>query len=156
LVTSGENAPNHILVDLNIESHGDLLGDTRTAPRWIPMLHLDNRCYDFRARSFWARLLRLFESLPSRKVNEVPRTSRRNDAVLTILRSERLRDSVPALEPLLRMDSSRLQLLKMRRESYIRVRPYVCISDALFDGTMKKKPSIALVMGLALLMREKL
>jgi hypothetical protein len=32
LVTSSENPPNHILVDLNIESQSDLLGDTRTAP----------------------------------------------------------------------------------------------------------------------------
>ena len=50
-----------VRIDLNIESQSDLLGDTRTAPRWIPLLHLDNRCNDFRARSFWARLLPQFE-----------------------------------------------------------------------------------------------
>jgi hypothetical protein len=59
--TSSENPPNHILVDLNIESQSDLLGDTRTAPRWIPLLQLDNRCNDVRTRSFWTRLLPQFE-----------------------------------------------------------------------------------------------
>jgi hypothetical protein len=53
LVTSGENPPNHILVELNIESQSDLFRDTRTTPRWIPLLHFDNRCNDFRAGPFW-------------------------------------------------------------------------------------------------------
>jgi hypothetical protein len=49
---SGENPPNHILVDRNIESQRYLLSNARTAPGWIMLLHLDN-CGDvFMAGSF--------------------------------------------------------------------------------------------------------
>src|SRR6202008_4313096 len=34
-VVMGENPPNHVFVDLDVERKGDLLSDSRTAPIWI-------------------------------------------------------------------------------------------------------------------------
>ena len=41
-MVSGEDAANHVLVDLNAESQGDLLGNSGTTPRGIALLHLDD------------------------------------------------------------------------------------------------------------------
>jgi hypothetical protein len=52
-----ENPSNHIFVDLDVEGRGNLLGDSRTAPLGITLLHFDDRVNEFCARSFraWPR-----------------------------------------------------------------------------------------------------
>jgi len=42
-VVTGENPANHIFVDWDVERQGDLLGDSRTAPIGITLLHFDDR-----------------------------------------------------------------------------------------------------------------
>jgi hypothetical protein len=42
-VVMGENPSNHVLVDLGVERHGDLLDDSRTAPAGITLLHFGDR-----------------------------------------------------------------------------------------------------------------
>src|ERR1044072_4282181 len=37
-----KNPANHILINSSPESQVDLLGDTRTSPCWIALLHLDD------------------------------------------------------------------------------------------------------------------
>src|SRR5215813_2536356 len=56
-VVGGENAPNHVLIDLEAEGQGDLLRDSRTAPTGITLFHFDNRFNEFLSRSLRARLL---------------------------------------------------------------------------------------------------
>ena len=56
-VVMAENPSNHVLVDLDVERPGDLLGDSRTAPAGITLLHFDDRTDEFCARSFRAGLL---------------------------------------------------------------------------------------------------
>jgi len=51
-----ENPSNHVFVDLDVERHGDLLSDSRTAPVGIPLLHFDDRTDEFCARPFRAGL----------------------------------------------------------------------------------------------------
>jgi hypothetical protein len=51
-----ENPSNHVLVDLDVERQGDLLGDSRTAPAGITLLHFDVRTDEFWARTFRAGL----------------------------------------------------------------------------------------------------
>jgi len=55
-VVMGENPSNHVLVDGDVERQGDLLGDSRTAPVGITLLHFDDRTDEFCARSFPAGL----------------------------------------------------------------------------------------------------
>jgi hypothetical protein len=55
-VMMGENPSNHVFVDLDVERQGDLLGDSRTAPIGIALLHFDDRMNEFHARSFRAGL----------------------------------------------------------------------------------------------------
>ncbi|HEX8799508.1 MAG TPA: hypothetical protein VF772_12895 [Terriglobales bacterium] len=55
-VVTGEDPSNHVLVDLDVERQGDLLGDSRTAPVGITLLHLDDRTDEFCTRSFRAGL----------------------------------------------------------------------------------------------------
>jgi len=55
-VVMAENPANHVLVDLDVERQGDLLGDSRTAPAGITLLHFDGRTDEFCARSFRAGL----------------------------------------------------------------------------------------------------
>ncbi len=55
-VVMGENPSNHVFVDLNVERQGDLLGDSRTAPAGITLLHVDDRIDEFCTRSFRAGL----------------------------------------------------------------------------------------------------
>jgi len=47
-----ENPANHVFVDWDLERQGDLLGDSRTAPIGIPLLHFDDRMNEIYARSF--------------------------------------------------------------------------------------------------------
>src|SRR5580693_235632 len=55
-VVTGENPANHVFVDWDVERQGDLLGDSRTAPVGITLLHLDDRTDEFCTRSFRAGL----------------------------------------------------------------------------------------------------
>ena len=55
-VVIGENPANHLFVDLDVERQGDLLGDSRTAPVGITLLHFDDYTDEFCARSFRAGL----------------------------------------------------------------------------------------------------
>jgi len=52
----GENPPNNVFVDLNVERQGDLLGDSGTALAEITLLHVDDRMDEFCTRSFRAGL----------------------------------------------------------------------------------------------------
>ena len=49
-VVMSENPANHVFVDW--ERQGDLLGDSRTAPIGIPLLHFDDRMNEIYGRSF--------------------------------------------------------------------------------------------------------
>ena len=51
-----ENPANHVFIDLNVERQGHLLGDSRTAPVGITLLHFDDRTDEFCARTFRAGL----------------------------------------------------------------------------------------------------
>ena len=53
-VVGSKDTANHVLVDLDSESQGDLLGDSGTTPSGIALLHLDHRFNQILARSFWA------------------------------------------------------------------------------------------------------
>jgi hypothetical protein len=53
-VVPGENPSNHIFVDGDVESQGNLLSNSRTAPGGIALLHLDNGFKEFFVGSFWA------------------------------------------------------------------------------------------------------
>jgi hypothetical protein len=55
-VVMGENPPNHVFVDLDVERQGNLLCDSRTAPVGITLLHFDDRMDEFCAWSFRAGL----------------------------------------------------------------------------------------------------
>jgi hypothetical protein len=56
-VPSGQNTPDHILVDANPEGQGDLLRDPWTTPRGIPLFHVEDGGDDLLDGSLWARLL---------------------------------------------------------------------------------------------------
>ncbi len=47
-----ENPANHVFVDWDVERQGDLLGDSRTAPIGITLLHSDDHMNEIYARSF--------------------------------------------------------------------------------------------------------
>jgi hypothetical protein len=53
---TGENPANYVFVDLDVERQGDLLGDSRTAPVGITLLHFDDRTDEFCARTSRAGL----------------------------------------------------------------------------------------------------
>ena len=55
-VVMGENPSNHVFIDLDVKRQGDLLGDSRTAPAGITLLHVDDRIDEFCTRSFRAGL----------------------------------------------------------------------------------------------------
>jgi hypothetical protein len=52
----GENSADHILINKDAESQCDLLGNPRTTPAWITLLHLKNDPNEFGARPFRAGL----------------------------------------------------------------------------------------------------
>ena len=56
-VVTGENPSNHVFVDGDVESQGNLLSNSRTAPSGIALLHLDDGFKEFLVGSFWAGLL---------------------------------------------------------------------------------------------------
>jgi hypothetical protein len=49
---ASENPADHILINRDAESQGDLLGNARTAPTWIPLLHFHNGTNQVGAWSF--------------------------------------------------------------------------------------------------------
>jgi hypothetical protein len=51
-VVMSENPANHVFVDGDVERQGDLLGDSRTAPIGITLLHFDDRMNEIYARPF--------------------------------------------------------------------------------------------------------
>ena len=53
-VVTGENPSNHVFVDGDVESPGNLLRNSRTAPGGIALLRLDNGFNEFFVGSFWA------------------------------------------------------------------------------------------------------
>src|SRR6266699_2833824 len=55
-VVTGENPSNHVFVDLDVERQGDVLGDSRTAPVGITLLHFGYRMNKFCARALRAGL----------------------------------------------------------------------------------------------------
>ena len=46
-IVTGENPSNHVFVDWDVESQGDLLSNSRTAPGGIAQLHLDDGFNEF-------------------------------------------------------------------------------------------------------------
>ena len=46
-IVTGENPSNHVFVDWDVESQGDLLSDAGTAPGGIALLHLDDGFNEF-------------------------------------------------------------------------------------------------------------
>ena len=59
-VVTGENAANHVFVDLDVERQGHLLCDSRTAPVGITLLHFDDRTDEFCTPSFRPGIRRRF------------------------------------------------------------------------------------------------
>ena len=55
-VVTSENPANYVFVDLDVERQSDLLGDSRTAPIGITLLHFDHQMDEFCAGSFRAGL----------------------------------------------------------------------------------------------------
>src|ERR1700694_4872146 len=53
-VVTGENPSNHVFVDGDVESQGNLLSNSRTAPGGIALLHLDDGFKEFFVGSFGA------------------------------------------------------------------------------------------------------
>ena len=53
-VVTGENPSNHVFVDGDVESQGNLLSNSRTAPGRIALLHLDDGFNEFFVRPLWA------------------------------------------------------------------------------------------------------
>jgi hypothetical protein len=51
-VVTGEDPKNRVFVDWDVERQGDLLGDSRTAPIGITLLHFDHRMNEIYARPF--------------------------------------------------------------------------------------------------------
>jgi len=51
-VVMSENPSNHVFVDWDVERQSDLLGDSRTAPIGITLLHFDDRMNEIYARPF--------------------------------------------------------------------------------------------------------
>jgi len=55
-VVMGESPSNHVFVNLDVERQGDVLGDSRTAPVGITLLHFEDRMNEFCARVLRAGL----------------------------------------------------------------------------------------------------
>ena len=55
-VVTREDPANYAFVDWDLERQGDLLGDSRTAPAGITLLHGEDRIDEFCTRSFRAGL----------------------------------------------------------------------------------------------------
>jgi len=55
-IVTGENPSNNVFVDWDVESQGDLLSNSRTAPGGIALLHLDDGFNEFFAGPLWSGL----------------------------------------------------------------------------------------------------
>ena len=55
-VMGGQNAPDHVFINGNAKSQGNLLSDSRAAPGWIALFCGDNAIDEFFGRSFWTGL----------------------------------------------------------------------------------------------------
>ncbi len=53
-IVTGENSSDNVLIDLDVESQGNLLSNPWTAPVGITLLRLDNGFNKFFAGPFWA------------------------------------------------------------------------------------------------------
>ena len=53
-IVDGENPSNNVFVDGDVESQGNLLSNSRTAPGWIALLHLDDSVDEFFAGPLWS------------------------------------------------------------------------------------------------------
>ena len=53
-IVTGENPSDNVFVDWDVESQGNLLSNSRTAPGGIALLCLDNGFNEFFAGAFWA------------------------------------------------------------------------------------------------------
>ena len=53
---TSENPSNYVFVDWDVESQGNLLSNSRTAPSAIALLCLDNGFNEFFGRSLWTGL----------------------------------------------------------------------------------------------------
>ncbi len=56
-IVTGENPSDNVFVDWDVESQGNLLSNSRTAPGGIALLCLDNGFNEFLVGSFWAGLV---------------------------------------------------------------------------------------------------
>jgi len=50
-----ENSANDVLVDVDTEGQGNLLGNARASPTWIALFHFNNGTNQIRARAFRSR-----------------------------------------------------------------------------------------------------
>jgi hypothetical protein len=55
-ITAGENPANNVFVDEDVKSQGHLLGNARTAPTGIALLHLEHSVDEFFAGPLWSGL----------------------------------------------------------------------------------------------------
>ena len=55
-IVTGKNPSNNVLIYWDTESQGNLLSNSRTAPRGIALLCLDNGFNEFSGRSLWTGL----------------------------------------------------------------------------------------------------
>ena len=53
-IVAGENPSNNVFVDGEVESQGNLLSNSRTAPGGIDLLHLDDGFNEFLVRPLWS------------------------------------------------------------------------------------------------------
>jgi hypothetical protein len=62
-IVTGENPSDDVFVDWDVESQGDLLSNSRTAPGGIAPFGLDNGFNEFSGRSLWTGLARSVQKL---------------------------------------------------------------------------------------------
>ena len=55
-IVAGENPSNNVFVDWDVESQGNLLSNSRTAPGGIALLHLDDGFNEFFVGPLWSGL----------------------------------------------------------------------------------------------------
>ena len=55
-IVAGENPSINVFVDGDVESHGNLLSDSRAAPGGIALLHLDDGFNEFFVGPLWSGL----------------------------------------------------------------------------------------------------
>ena len=55
-VMGGQDAPDHVFINGDAESQGNLLNDSRAAPGWIAQFRADNGIDEFFGGSLWTGL----------------------------------------------------------------------------------------------------